>query len=156
MTTIAPPATTGRIAFDPHACRTCRVCETACSIAHEGVASPALARINIFFDEFSLQEPIRGVICYQCLDAPCMEICPVEALYRDELSGAVCIDADKCIGCMQCRKACPWDVPKRHPEKRLALKCDLCADRSEGPACLQICPLVGKALTRIEPTTQGE
>jgi Fe-S-cluster-containing dehydrogenase component len=65
---------------------------------------------------------------------------------RDERTGAVLVREKRCIGCMLCRDACPWDVPKRHPERRLALKCDLCVDRAEGPLCVEMCPLSGKAL----------
>ena len=146
--TLAPAR--GRVVFDPGFCRTCRVCEVACSIGHEGVARPAVARINIHFDEFAETDPISGVICAQCEDAPCIEACPLDVPYRDPRTGAVLIDEERCVGCMKCAKACPWDVPKRHPDKRLSLKCDLCYTREEGPLCVAYCPLSGKAL-RYEP-----
>jgi Fe-S-cluster-containing hydrogenase component 2 len=125
-----------------------------CSIAHEGVAQPALARIRITFDEFREEDPISGTVCLQCTsaaegaaaEAPCIEACPKEAMSRDERTGAVLIDDKTCIGCMLCQKACPWDAPQPHPERRLAIKCDLCAGREEGPICVQMCPLSGKAL----------
>ena len=75
-----------------------------------------------------------------------MEACPKEAMSRDERTGAVLIDEARCIGCMLCRKACPWDVPKQHPDRKVAIKCDLCVDRADGPICVQMCPLSGKAL----------
>ena len=136
----------GRIIFDPASCRACKVCEISCSIYHEGKASASMARINIRFDEFQETDPISATICFQCEDAPCIEACPVDALSRDARTGAVIVDEELCVGCMQCRDACPWDVPKRHPEKRLAIKCDLCNDREEGPLCVEVCPLSGKAL----------
>ena len=117
-----------------------------CSIGHEGTASPALARINVYFDEFREQAPISASICFQCADAPCVEACPKDAMARDERTGAVVIDEKRCIGCMLCQKACPWDVPKRHTERRIAIKCDLCAGRAGGPLCVEMCPLSGKAL----------
>jgi Fe-S-cluster-containing hydrogenase component 2 len=122
-----------------------------CSIAHEGAAQPALARIRITFDEFKEERPISGSVCFQCLDAACMEACPKGAMSRDEHTGAITIDEKRCIGCMLCQKACPWDIPVRgyapaHPERRLAIVCDLCAGREEGPICVQMCPLSGKAL----------
>jgi carbon-monoxide dehydrogenase iron sulfur subunit len=150
-----PPPARARVVFDPAWCRTCRVCEVACSIGKEGTARPALARINVFFDEFREEQPISGLICFQCADAPCMEVCPVDAMSRDERTGAVLIHESRCIGCMLCRKSCPWDVPKRHPERRLALKCDLCVDRAEGPLCVEMCPLSGKAL-RYEAGGEGQ
>jgi carbon-monoxide dehydrogenase iron sulfur subunit len=141
-----PPPARARVVFDPAWCRTCRVCEVACSIGKESTARPALARINVFFDEFQEEHPISASICFQCADAPCIEVCPKDAMSRDARTGAVLIQERRCIGCMLCRDACPWDVPKRHPERKLALKCDLCVDRAEGPLCVEMCPLSGKAL----------
>ena len=156
------------IAFDAAWCRTCRVCETMCAIYHEGAARPALARIHVTFDEFPapdrltvpIEDPaaarqfVSAVVCLQCADAPCIDVCPTGALARDARTGAMGLDADPdsptaCIGCMRCRKACPWDVPQRHPERKVALKCDLCAGRAGGPVCVEMCPLSGKAL-RVE------
>lgn len=144
------PAARGRLVFDPASCRTCKVCVMACSIYHEGEARPAVARLAISFDEFEPTNPISARICFQCREAPCLEACPVSAMSRHPVTGAVVIDDDVCIGCLRCRKACPWDVPVRHPDRRLALKCDLCSDRDRGPICVQVCPLSGKAL-RYEP-----
>jgi Fe-S-cluster-containing dehydrogenase component len=160
------------IAFDAQWCRTCRVCETACAIHHEGAARPALARIQVTFDEFvaelsaPVEEPaaaydfVSATVCLQCADAPCIPACPAGALSRDARTGAVVVDADPdseraCIGCMLCRKACPWDVPRRHPERRVAIKCDLCAGREGGPVCVEMCPLSGKAL-RVERASAPE
>ncbi len=135
-----------RVVFDPGWCRTCKVCEMACSTLKEGQSRPAVARINIFYDEFAAVDPIHGVVCAQCADAPCMADCPTGAMGRHPRTGAVIIDQELCIGCMRCRKACPWDVPKRHPDRRKAIKCDLCSDHDGGPYCVQVCPLSGKAL----------
>ena len=140
------PSARGRVIFNPASCRTCKVCEISCSIYHEGKASASMARINIRFDEFQETDPISATICFQCEDAPCIEACPVDALSRDARTGAVIIDEERCVGCLQCRDACPWDVPKRHPQQRIAIKCDLCSEREEGPLCVEVCPLSGKAL----------
>jgi carbon-monoxide dehydrogenase iron sulfur subunit len=161
------------IAFDASWCRTCRVCETMCAITHEGAARPALARIRVTLNEFpadvpsgdvlpAVEEPaaakrfVSAVVCLQCADAPCIAACPTGSLSRDPQTGAVVVDTDPvaggsgaetaCIGCMRCRKACPWDVPVRHPERKVAIKCDLCAGREGGPLCVGMCPLSGKAL----------
>ncbi len=143
----------GRIVFDPQSCRACKVCEISCAIYHENKAGASLARIDIRFDEFRATDPISATVCFQCQNAPCIEVCPVDALSRHTRTNAVIIDRGLCIGCMQCRDACPWDVPKRHPEERLALKCDLCSEREAGPLCVEVCPLSGKAL-RYEPAVR--
>jgi Fe-S-cluster-containing dehydrogenase component len=121
----------------------------ACAIAHEGQARPAVSRINIRFDEFAVVDPVTGSICFQCVDAACREACPVDAISRDEATGALVIQEDLCIGCMNCRDACEWDIPKLHPDSHVAIKCDLCYDRASGPVCVQVCPLKGKALQHV-------
>lgn len=145
----------GRLVFDPEDCRACKVCEVACSIYKEGRARPALARMNITYDEFQLTDPISATLCFQCETPDCMYACPVDAISRDEGTGAVVIDTGECIGCMQCRQACPWDIPKYHCEREIAIKCDLCEDRAEGPACVEACPLSGRALS-YEPDCYEE
>ncbi len=148
------PRAKGRVIFDPAWCRTCKVCEVACSIHKEGQARPAVARIHIMYDEFKTINPISGVLCAQCADAPCIEACRVGAMTRDARTGAVLILEEKCVGCMRCAKACPWQIPQKHPDRRKAIKCDLCFDRPEGPLCVEMCPLSGKAL-RYDPEYYG-
>jgi Fe-S-cluster-containing hydrogenase component 2 len=106
--------------------------------------------MNVYFDEFDAEHPISGHLCRQCRRARCIEACPNGAMGRDERTGAVIVYAEMCDGCMSCRDACPWDIPKLHPERKVAVKCDLCHDREGGPLCVEVCPLTGKAL-RYEP-----
>jgi anaerobic carbon-monoxide dehydrogenase iron sulfur subunit len=138
----------GRILFNAAFCRTCRVCELACSIMREGQARPAVARISIVFNEFQRSNPVTVRLCAQCADAPCLTACRVGAMTRDAQTGAVLI-TEACIGCMRCRKACPWGIPQHHPERKAAIKCDLCTGREDGPACVRLCPLSGKALRYV-------
>jgi len=147
-------ATLQRLAFNADACRACRACEMACALTREGAIGPSLARIRVTFDEFAPTTVVSARYCLQCSDAPCMDACPVGAMTRHPRTGAVMIDANLCIGCMRCAKACPWGIPQKHPDRRLAIKCDLCSDLPEGPACVRYCPLAGQALS-IE-TVDGE
>ena len=139
----------GRILFDPKQCRACKVCEVACSIVKEGEARPSLARINVFYDEFDEHDPISGNVCRQCKRARCIAACPQDAMSRDPRTGAVVVAQEACTGCLVCLEACPWAVPKLHPDLNVAILCDLCGDQPEGPACLQMCPLAGKALRYV-------
>jgi Fe-S-cluster-containing dehydrogenase component len=45
--------------------------------------------------------------CQQCENAPCIEVCPTGASYRDE-NGVVLVDQETCIGCKICLSACPY------------------------------------------------
>ncbi len=77
-----------------------------------------------------------------------MQVCPTEALYRDEETGSVVIDYAKCIACAVCAMACPFGIirfGKVHQldtERAVNAKCDNCIERQkEGqiPACAEAC-----------------
>jgi Fe-S-cluster-containing hydrogenase component 2 len=121
-------------------CSDCGTCELVCATYHEGATSPALRRIWLQRNPFKSEYIILA--CKQCNPAPCMAACPVEAISEDKTTGAKIIDESLCIGCEECTKACPLE-PKRisfNREKNVAIKCDLCDGRAEGPACIQFCP----------------
>ena len=56
-------------------------------------------------------------ICQHCDDAPCIQACNVEAIYKRD-DGAVIIDPDKCRGNQLCLSACPYR--ERHLLQRFA------------------------------------
>ncbi|MEA5097982.1 MAG: 4Fe-4S dicluster domain-containing protein [Burkholderiaceae bacterium] len=150
---------------EPSKCIGCRTCEVACALAHpfgDGTTQ-ALSPAN-FQPRLKLVRNIRvtaPVQCRQCENAPCVNSCPTKALvYR---AGTVQLLEDRCIGCQTCVIACPFgamsmaDTPVKTVSGPLmsrktvshAHKCDLCIDRKEGPACIQVCPT--KALMLIDP-----
>jgi formate-dependent nitrite reductase membrane component NrfD/ferredoxin len=80
--------------------------------------------------------------CNHCTDAPCVEICPVEALFIRP-DGIVDFDKDRCIGCKSCMQACPYDALYIDPSNNTAAKCNYCAHRIDlglEPACVNVCP----------------
>ncbi|MBI3328960.1 MAG: polysulfide reductase NrfD [Nitrospinae bacterium] len=80
--------------------------------------------------------------CNQCEHAPCMTICPTNALFRRE-NGIVDFDGNKCIGCKACMQGCPYDALYINPNTNTAEKCNFCAHRVEvglKPACEIVCP----------------
>jgi Fe-S-cluster-containing hydrogenase component 2/DMSO reductase anchor subunit len=84
-----------------------------------------------------------SLACNHCLDAPCERHCPALAIARDDRTGAVLIDADRCIGCRYCSWVCPYDAPRFDAGQGVMGKCTLCNDRlREGgaPACTTACP----------------
>ena len=80
--------------------------------------------------------------CNQCEKPPCVQICPVSAMYQRK-DGIVDFNSARCIGCKACMQACPYDAIYVDPDKNTAAKCHLCAHRIEvglEPACTAVCP----------------
>nr|WP_326167684.1 4Fe-4S dicluster domain-containing protein [uncultured Lachnoclostridium sp.] len=81
-------------------------------------------------------------ICPGCIHCGrCMEACLSGALFRDDETGFVLADTDKCTGCRKCQTMCPVGVIHYSKEGRIR-KCDGCIDRiREGrePACVRVC-----------------
>lgn len=113
------------------ACVGCRMCEVACSIAHFGAVSPALARIRVAKLEDTGIE--MAVACLSCRERPCLE-CPSGALSAAP-NGSILVDADSCTACRICVDACPVGAIGFHEDRPLI--CDLCGG---APACVASCP----------------
>ncbi len=80
--------------------------------------------------------------CNHCTKAPCVTICPVNALEKRK-DGIVDIDRDACIGCRACMQACPYDAIYLNEDSGAVEKCHYCAHRVERglePACVIVCP----------------
>jgi Fe-S-cluster-containing hydrogenase component 2 len=83
--------------------------------------------------------------CQQCEDAPCINVCPVKAISRDENLDYVKIDYDICIGCRACVSACPFGAMSFDVIGRKVVKCDLC---DGDPQCVRFCEV--KALEYVD------
>lgn len=117
-------------------CTGCRLCETACSLFHEGVVWPEASRIRVSqFYPGPLDLPI---LCHRCRERYCVEACAPEALTYDPAADVVRLDANTCIQCEACYTACPHTgAIAPHPETNLPLQCDLC---DGSPRCVANCP----------------
>jgi carbon-monoxide dehydrogenase iron sulfur subunit len=125
-------------------CTACKTCQVACMVEHS-------AAKDLFAAMFETPRPrtrvyveaVNGsqvpIFCRHCDDAPCLNACIAGALYRDEATGAVLSNLDRCIGCWTCVMVCPYGVVTRQLETQRALKCDLCPNR-DVPACVAACP----------------
>ena len=120
--------------IDHEKCTGCRLCELVCSVKHEGVSNPMRSRIKVVkWESEGLYIPMS---CQQCEDAPCMSVCPVKAISRDESLDRVVVDYDKCIGCRACVAICPFGAMGFDVNDRKVFKCDLC---DGDPQCVRFC-----------------
>lgn len=130
--------------IDNRKCIGCHACTTACKSEHDvaiGVNRTYVKQVEK--GEFPNTRRIFSVMrCNHCTDAPCVEICPVQALYTRE-DGIVDFDNNRCIGCKSCMQACPYDALYIDPDTHTAAKCNYCAHRVDvgrEPACVSVCP----------------
>jgi protein NrfC len=160
-------SSTGYLVYDSRLCLGCQSCMFACALTHEGIANPALSRIQIVRDAPGFTKYPNDVIvsvCRQCVTPICVQNCPVGACHADAANGNIRrIDEAKCIGCQMCMNSCP-QRPRRiiwNPAKKKSTKCDLCAvapywSEKGGPegkqACVSSCAAGAIKLVRETPS----
>jgi Fe-S-cluster-containing dehydrogenase component/formate-dependent nitrite reductase membrane component NrfD len=130
--------------IDLKKCIGCHACTIACKAEHDIPVGGNRCWVKTVekgvFPE--TQRLFFPVLCNQCEEAPCMNICPTNALFRRR-DGIVDMHGDSCIGCRACMVACPYDQLFIDPNTRTAEKCNFCANRIENqlqPACVSVCP----------------
>lgn len=123
-----------QLVIKPEKCVGCRTCELVCSFGHTQQFNPTLSNVTVFdYEEEVVSVP---VMCLQCDEAPCLKVCPVGAISRNE-EGLVSVDNGKCIVCKMCTNACPLGNINYSPITRKVFKCDLCEGE---PKCVTFCP----------------
>ncbi len=122
------------LTIDSEKCTGCRNCELVCSVRHFGVSNPSLSRIQVVkWEHMGVYIPMS---CQQCEDAPCLEVCPKDAIRRDDQLDSVAVDQDLCIGCKMCVAACPFGAMRWSSRGGRVFKCDLC---DGDPQCVRFC-----------------
>jgi len=108
-------------------------------VAHGGPDDPgsvlALRRLAI---RVGVGGP-RLDVCIHCEGAPCVPVCPHQALLRRP-GGVIELVEPRCTGCGACVTACPHGAIRRVWTLDRAVKCDGCEGLAGGPACAPACP----------------
>ncbi len=158
--------------IDQQRCIGCHTCAVACNIENNlpdvvwwnRILTDGGAEMDIPAGEFpNTTIDYIPVNCQHCENPACTKVCPVGATYKDENTGIVRQDVDKCIGCRMCMSACPytgvrsfnWEEPSHvldiaigdanapDHQKHTVEKCTMCWHRvaqDEEPACIEACP----------------
>ena len=133
--------------YDATYCVGCRECELACKednhLKEEDVddlSGNTFTLIKLYQSEDGTESSFREYQCMHCVEPACVISCPVGALEKSD-EGPVLYEPLKCIGCRYCMQACPYGVPAYDWSESYPLiaKCDLCYDRTDGPACATAC-----------------
>lgn len=132
--------------IDPDNCDGCRLCEMICALKTTGsLISPTKARIRILKREtLGVDVPI---VCRQCEDPPCRNVCPANAITIEPKTGAMIVLEERCIGCRECMLACPFGAVSFDAERRVCVICDLCGGN---PLCAKICKWGGITYIRAD------
>lgn len=147
--------------FDYSKCVGCHACIVGCY--NENKTNPPIAwrQVNKYNPK---KIPLAGflnlsIACNHCLESPCLRACPANAYYKDEQTGAIIHQPEKCIGCKYCTWACPFDAPKYNHQKGVVEKCHFCNHliiKGQKPACANQCPTGALSFGSIDSTDQTE
>jgi len=130
--------------LDSESCIGCHACTVACKSEHDVPLGVNRTWVK-YIETGSFPDADRHfsvMRCNHCDDAPCISICPTNALFR-AANGVVDFDDDNCIGCKGCMNACPYDAIYINPDTNTANKCNFCNHRIEQglePSCVVVCP----------------
>jgi len=132
------------VVIDIRRCIGCHACTVACKT--ENQVPLGVNRTWVKYVEKGRYPNVRRVFqvmrCNHCDNPPCVEICPVSAMYQRR-DGIVDFQSERCMGCKACMQACPYDAIYIDPDRNTAAKCHLCGHRTElglEPACAAVCP----------------
>ena len=146
------------IVVNQERCLGCKSCTIACAMAHTEAEtlvealhaeSPPQPRLHVE----PLGDGAMPLQCRHCQDAPCLAVCPTEAIHRLSEDGPVLLDAERCIGCKFCVFVCPFGVIELSRDGKAMTKCDQCVERTqvgEEPACVGACPTGALEFVEIE------
>jgi len=132
-----------RVVLDLDRCIECKSCMAACYYGHGRVVGVEFVDIG---------PAVLPIVCRQCDDPACVEVCPADAMQRDE-RGVVARGIFSCRGCGSCARACPFGVLSLEMVGHQIAKCDLCEDRVQrglDPRCVAVCPTGALRFATVE------
>ena len=126
--------------IDPNRCIGCRACVQACGECDTHRGYPM---IHLEYVDRAHSTQTVPVVCMHCESPTCAEVCPADAIKKEEDGVVLSARKPRCVGCNNCVLACPFGVPKMESQFDLMMKCDMCYDRTSvgrKPMCASVCP----------------
>lgn len=121
------------LVVDLNLCSGCRSCELRCAFKHHQQCHPSNSRMRVVrMDHVGVSVPL---FCLNCEEGFCQEICPTQAIQRNEKTEALVLQEEKCVRCRACTMVCPFSGLQVLPDRRV-VKCDLCGG---DPYCVKYC-----------------
>lgn len=138
-----------RIFIKAELCNGCKNCGVACMQAHRPGGGGAVYDLDLAdpVNESRNRILLNGerqyipLFCRHCDSPECVASCISGALVKDEATGHVGYDADKCAACFMCVMNCPNGVLK--PDRATGvtvIRCDFCERAGGEPSCVKSCP----------------
>ena len=140
--------------IDPNRCIGCRACVQACSECDTHRGYPM---IQLEYVDRAHSTQTVPVVCMHCESPTCAEVCPADAIKKEEDGVVLSARKPRCVGCNNCVLACPFGVPKMESQLDLMMKCDMCYDRTSvgrKPMCASVCPS-GALFWHAQPARRG-
>jgi carbon-monoxide dehydrogenase iron sulfur subunit len=122
------------ILVNPEKCVGCEQCSLSCSFTKEKFFSLGKARVKTFW--VCKKDMFLPISCQHCEKPLCLDACPTGAISRNENTGAIVIEDEKCNGCKACMEICPFDALIWGVDRGCVVKCDLCGG---DPECVKHC-----------------
>ena len=131
-----------RVYVNEQWCLGCHLCEYNCAFANSGQTNIVKAlKGKSIFPRIHIEGEDKitfAVSCRHCEDPMCVKSCISGALSKKD--GTVCIDRNKCVGCLTCILVCPYGAMSQDANGAVQ-KCELCMGNTCGePACVKGCP----------------
>lgn len=92
-------------------------CTTACIEGHYTPDDHEYIKVFEMTDGLTDNEHFFPRPCQQCINPPCVHVCPVSAAWQRDGDRLTLIDHSRCIGCRLCMAACPYEVRFFHFEE---------------------------------------
>jgi formate dehydrogenase iron-sulfur subunit len=135
-----------RIVIDMMKCRTCSGCVVECSYQHHPGNNGMMPLLELAAFSFT---------CRRCEEAPCIAVCPVDALEKDA-DGVVRRSVNLCVACKSCIMACPFGTMMNSFFEVRKSVCDYCGMNGHPVKllCIETCPERAVTIENIEPEAE--